>query len=152
MSKPIKVSAPSIVRQVADPAELRPVPSAPHREVDLPYLLRVAQRQRWWILACVAVGLAASAYFTWQTTPVYQAQASIGIELKRSNLPSVMQDVDDNGEVATETVVLSSRPLAEEVVQRLGLQLVVTAPRGAVRSQVLGSVTVTGRPDPRTSS
>jgi tyrosine-protein kinase Etk/Wzc len=149
MSKPIKVSAPSIVRQVADPAELRPVPSAPHREVDLPYLLRVAQRQRWWILACVAVGLAASAYFTWQTTPVYQAQASIGIELKRSNLPSVMQDVDDNGEVATETVVLSSRPLAEEVVQRLGLQLVVTAPRGAVRSQVLGSVTVTGRPDPR---
>jgi len=147
-NKPVRVSAPSIVRQTATPPDMRPAPAAPHREVDLPYLLRLAQRQKWWILACVAAGLALSGYFTWREIPVYQAQASIGIELKRSSLPSVMEDVGDNGEVATETVVLSSRPLAEQVVQRLGLQLVVTSPRGAVRSQVLGNVKVGGRPDP----
>jgi tyrosine-protein kinase Etk/Wzc len=147
--KPVRVSAPSIVRQTAGPTEMRPAPAAPSREVDLPYLLRVAQRQKWSILACVAVGLALAGFFTWRATPIYEATASIGIELKRSTLPSVSEDVNDNGEVATETVVLSSRPLAEQVVEQLGLQLVVTSPRGAVRSKVLGNVKVNGHPDSR---
>jgi polysaccharide biosynthesis transport protein len=148
-NKPVRVSAPSIVRQTAGPHEMRPAPPSPTREVDLPYLLKVAQRQKWWILACVTVGLVLSGYFTWRETRIYEAQASIGIELKRSTLPDVMEDVSDAGEVATETVVLSSRPLAEQVVQQLGLQLVVTSPRGAVRSNVLGNVKVNGRPDSR---
>jgi succinoglycan biosynthesis transport protein ExoP len=149
MGKPVKVSPPSLVPHTAAAAEVSPPRQAARREIDLAYVLHVAQRQKWWIAACVVLALAVSGYITWTTTPVYQASASIRIESKRSNLPTVMQDEDDDGGIATETVVLASRTLAEGAVSKLGLQLVVTSPSGVVRSSVLKDVTVAGRPDPR---
>jgi len=150
MGKPVKVSSPSLVPHIAAPADVPPPRQAARREIDLAYVLHVVQRQKWWIAGCVVLALAVSAFITWRTTPVYEASASIRIESKRSNLPSVMQDMEDedNG-IATETVVLASRSLAEAAVAKLGLQVGVTSPQGVYRSKVLKDITVTGRPDAR---
>jgi hypothetical protein len=123
-------------------APIAPDPAG--HEIDLAYLLRVAHRQRWCILGCVLLGLAAGAYTSWRTTPAYQAAASIRIDGKAPNLPTVFRDVNNSSELTTETVVLRSRTLAEEAVSRLALQVVVTTPRGLSRSEVLGEIAVAG--------
>jgi polysaccharide biosynthesis transport protein len=149
MGKPVKASPMSLVPHTGAATDTPPPRQAARREIDLAYVLHVAQRQKWWIAACVVLAMGVAEYITWTTTPVYEASASIRIESKRSNLPSVMEDQDDDGGIATETVVLASRSLAEGAVTKLGLQVQVTSPRGVIRSQVLKDITVTGRPDPR---
>ena len=91
-------------------------------------------------VACVG----AAAGYTYYTVPVYQSVTSIQIEEERSDIPvlDILQTLSTGSEVETEMEVLRSRTLAEEVVDSLGLQVHVQAPRGVARTVLLGAIHV----------
>jgi uncharacterized protein involved in exopolysaccharide biosynthesis len=83
MGKPVKASPMSLVPHTGAATDTPPPRQAARREIDLAYVLHVAQRQKWWIAACVVLAMGVAEYITWTTTPVYEASASIRIESKR---------------------------------------------------------------------
>lgn len=94
----------------------------------------------------VASGLlaAAAAFFgTKQIAPSYVATASIRIDQKSWQLPALdALGFTPGNALATELEILRGRPLAEEVVDSLGLQLALQRPRSVPRSHILSQVVV----------
>lgn len=98
-------------------------------------------RNRLLILACSLVTAAAGAIMTRLVPPSYVSTTSIRID-QRSAAPSALEALGlawDNA-VATELEMLRSRVLAEEVVDSLGLQLVIQG--RARRSDLFARITV----------
>ena len=109
----------------------------------------VLVRQRWTLLACLAVGGAAGTALVLRARPVYEASALARVEEAPTGRPAgVPQQLDlalllgGGAGVGTDLEVLRTRTLAAAVVDSLGLRLDVTAPRRAVRSRVLAAVRV----------
>lgn len=108
----------------------------------------VLMRQRWTLLACLALGGAAGGVLVARARPVYEASALTRVEDDRGAKSSAPQQLDlavllgGGAGVGTDLEVLRTRTLAGAVVDSLGLRLDVTAPRRAVRSQVLSGVRV----------
>lgn len=88
--------------------------------------------------------VAATTFFVFRVTPVYDATVWIRIDEERSNLPvlDALKDLSSGSQIGTEIQVLRRRPLAEAVVDSLALQLVVQRPKGVVRERIFGDVSV----------
>ena len=99
-----------------------------------------------WLIIAVALLLtvgAAAAWTVW-AVPVYESTTSIRVEEERTDLPvlDVLQTLSTGSEVETEMEVVRSRTIAEDVVEALGLQIVVHKPRGAARIELMDSASV----------
>jgi tyrosine-protein kinase Etk/Wzc len=102
-------------------------------------------RRNWLIISLsVIAGVGLAAGYTYYTVPVYESVISIQIEEERTDIPvlDILQTLSTGSEVETEMEVLRSRTLAEEVVDSLGLQVRIVAPRGVARSVLLSEVYV----------
>jgi succinoglycan biosynthesis transport protein ExoP len=105
-------------------------------------------RQRWTLLACLAFGGAAGGAMVVRARPIYEASALTRVEEARGAQATAPQQLDvalllgGGAGVGTDLEVLRTRTLAAAVVDSLGLRLDVTAPRHAVRSQVLSGIRV----------
>ena len=94
--------------------------------LDFPTLFRIILEWRWLIVAAVAAGLALGVLYTLVTTPMYRSWVILQV-----NPPTVEILDEKSGDraptstpsdfVATQVGLLSSRSLAERVVQDLGL-------------------------------
>jgi len=96
-----------------------------------------------WVVVGVPLSiLGAAALFLVLATPVYEATATLRIDEQRSNVPvlDVLQTLSSGSEIHTEMLVLSSRTLAEDVVDSLALHVEVDGPRRVVRSDLLAAV------------
>jgi tyrosine-protein kinase Etk/Wzc len=108
----------------------------------------VLMRQRWTLLACLALGGAAGGVLVMRARPVYEASALTRVEDQAGAKSTLPQQLDlavllgGGAGVGTDLEVLRTRTLAAAVVDSLGLRLDVTAPRRAVRSSVVSDVRV----------
>jgi len=108
----------------------------------------VLMRQRWTLLACLALGGAAGGVLVMRARPVYEASALTRVEDDGGRPSAAPQQLDlavllgGGAGVGTDLEVLRTRTLAAAVVDSLGLRLDVTAPRRAVRSRVVADVHV----------
>ena len=122
-----------------------PVLADPAPEIDPRRVWATIARSAWLILGCVLLALAAGAMAVRRMEPVYQSTASIRIDARPGvtsaaamyGLPS-----DNVNLVATAMEELTSRSLANDVVDSLGLRLVVSEPRRTPRSAVIASAHV----------
>jgi hypothetical protein len=101
-------------------------------------------RRNWWILLGGAViSVAAAEVLTRRTVPQYQATATLRVtDGNELNISAVYRQFSPASEIPTEATVLRSRTLAEDVVSALQLQLRLTAPRNAMRSQLFDSIRI----------
>lgn len=113
-------------------------------EAHLRSLWNFLLRNRVLAFGIPALTVLATGLFVWLATPVYDATVWIRIDEERSNLPvlDALQDLSSGSQIGTEIQVLRRRPLAEEVIDSLQLQLEVTRPRGLVRSDLLADIEV----------
>jgi uncharacterized protein involved in exopolysaccharide biosynthesis len=107
-------------------------------------LVNFVLRNRALVLAVPAVVVAATVVFLYLAIPVYDASAWLRIDEQRSSLPvlDALQSMSSSDQIQTELVVLRRRPLAEAVVDSLGLQLTVTGPKRLPRERLLADVQV----------
>lgn len=105
-------------------------------------LFNFVLRNRLLVLGVPALVLAATLAFVYRATPVYEASTWIRIEEERSSLPvlDALQTLASGDEIHTEMAVLLRRPLAEEVVDSLALQVVTTSPARVPRAQLIADV------------
>lgn len=97
-----------------------------------------------WVLIGLAIAsiLGATAIYTFNMVPVWEARASIRIDEQRSNVAvlDILQNISSGSQVETEMEVLRSRTLAESVVEQLALQVTTLAPRGMARAALMENV------------
>ena len=93
-------------------------------------------------LGCVLLGLLLAALYARLAPPVYRATTTLQFAERGTSVPvlDALRDLDGGSEVGTEMEVLRSRTLAEAVVDSLGLQVQVRAPRDVPRPAVLVAV------------
>lgn len=108
------------------------------------------RRHRWLLLACPLIGLAAGLAMASSREPVYEASALLLV----GNRPAALVADASRGAlvdpemIGTEIEILRSRRLAREVVDSLGLEVMVSEPLDASRQEVVAS----HRVDERTES
>jgi hypothetical protein len=122
--------------------EALPLPALadPAPEIDPRRVWATIARSAWLILGCVLLALAAGAVAVRRMEPVYQSTASIRIDARPDAAISVAMyglPSDNVNLVATAIEELSSRSLSNDVVDSLGLRLVVGEPARTPRSAVL---------------
>jgi capsular exopolysaccharide synthesis family protein len=102
------------------------------------------RRHRWLILACLLAGLGTGFMLVRRIEPSYEAQAKLQVSAPQPGVQSAAAQAaaadDDN--VATDILVLQSRPLAEAVVDSLQLQVTVGEPATVRRSSLLSGMRV----------
>ena len=105
-------------------------------------LFNFVQRNRLLVLGIPLLVIIAAFIFVMRATPVYDANAWVRIDEQRSQLPvlDALQSLSQGDEIHTEMAVLMRRPLAEEVVDSLALQVVVGEPDRVPRARLLGEV------------
>jgi polysaccharide biosynthesis transport protein len=91
--------------------------------------LGLALKHRWLILACCVGGLVIGLLVTFMTTPIYQATASIKVDLVAARVVKLDTAVEGNAESGdarrfyqTQHEILRSRSLAERVASNLDLR------------------------------
>jgi capsular exopolysaccharide synthesis family protein len=135
------------VRRYTQPlAILEPRRSAKSDELRLDDMGRMLRRNVLLIVSSVIVSVAAAWIYVYYARPVYEASALFDINGQRSVefSPSVGPDLD---EVSTEMEVLTSRTMAEQVIEHLGLQLTLREPRTLSRNDVINAVAVSPEAD-----
>lgn len=84
-------------------------------------------RRLWLFVAVAVLVFSAVILLTMQQTPVYEAEASVLIEPRKTGVVDIASVVSglpaDTNTIDTEVLILGARSTAEEVVRRLGLQL-----------------------------
>lgn len=105
-------------------------------EVDLRDLWATLRRRRetigWTILAVIVT----AGLWTWYQTPIWEASTLVRVdEADAGGMPvlDVLASLQRGSELETEMRILRTRPIAEEVVDDLDLNFVVTAPRDLPR-------------------
>ncbi len=114
-------------------------------DVDLRRVWATIARSAWLILGCVLLALAAGVVAVRRLEPVYEATASIRIDARGANNPAAMLyglTTDNQNLIATATEVLTSRSLANDVSDSLGLRVQLEEPRRTARRQVILSARV----------
>ena len=91
-------------------------------------------------IATVAMTLA---FIVW-VPPLYEASVTIRIDEERTGVAvlQILESLSSGSEVHTEMAVMRSRTLAENVVESLGLQLILERPTRTPRSEVVTSLQV----------
>ncbi len=129
----------------ANGAAAGPTTGAGRRTTHLRDLLNFVQRNRAMVVGLPVLVVLATLAFVFMATPVYEASSWIRIDEERSNLPVIdaLQTLSSSGDkIHTEIAVLRRRPLAEAVVDSLGLQLVVATPNRVPRDRFIANVSV----------
>lgn len=103
---------------------------------------------RYLILGFMAVIMAASAFYLWKTTPIYQVKALLQIEEKRRTMTDKsLSDLDTlfvgGSEAQTEIEILRSNLVLGRTIESLGLDIKAEP----VLLPVIGKALVRGRPD-----
>src|SRR5258705_3051021 len=122
-----------------------PVLADPAPEIDPRRAWATIARSGWLILGCVLLALAAGAVAVRRMEPLYQATASIRIDARPGTMsPAAMYGMptDNVNLVATAMEELTSRSLASDVADSLGLRLQLVAPRRTARSAAIHSARV----------
>ncbi|MEP7067471.1 MAG: GNVR domain-containing protein, partial [Gemmatimonadota bacterium] len=122
---------------IASEPPLHPVTEA--REASLWGTLR---RRRWLIVGSTLAVMAGSAYATHRLPLIYEATASIRIDEHVSTLPMDPVQLSTRSELNTDMEELSSRVLAQAVVESLGVQLTLVQPSGVPRNEVFTRIRV----------
>lgn len=91
--------------------------------VSLKDYFTVLRRQRWVIVATVVLVAVGAVVFSFAQTPIYEAESELAVEpIRRTqdvSLEELLSGADDA--VATEQVVMTSRPVAERAAAQLGV-------------------------------
>ncbi|MFV8818159.1 GumC family protein [Haliea sp. E17] len=94
-------------------------------DIDLRHYWSVIDRKKWAILLLASIVSLITLLVTLAITPVYQADATLLIESKETNLVSIEEvygfDTSARQYYDTQFEILASRPLAERVIERLDL-------------------------------
>jgi capsular exopolysaccharide synthesis family protein len=102
-------------------------------------------RNRWVILGCAALGLAAGEVYTLRVTPVYDAFVTIRIQERQLNLSEIYHTMSTGiagSDLGTEMEVLGSRALREDAASLLGLQVSLIDPQRVSRQELLHHIAV----------
>ncbi|MEO6210871.1 MAG: polysaccharide biosynthesis tyrosine autokinase [Gemmatimonadaceae bacterium] len=135
------------VRHYTQPlAILEPRRPAKTDELRLDDMWRMLQRNVLLIATCVAACAAAAWVYVHYARPVYEASALFDINGRRS-VEFTANAGPEHDEVSTEMEVLTSRTMAEQVIDHLGLQLTLREPRSLSRNDVMGAVAVAPEAD-----
>jgi tyrosine-protein kinase Etk/Wzc len=107
-------------------------------------LANFALRNRAMVFGVPALVVVATLVFVFWVTPIYDGATWIRIDEDQSSLPvlDALQSLSAGDQIQTELAVLQRRPLAERVVDTLGLQLAVTDPERVPRATLLEDVAV----------
>ena len=113
-------------------------------EIDLRRMWATLARSAWLILGCVLLAFAAGAVAVRRMEPVYQATSSIRLEARGGNPAAAMYGypTDNTNLVATAVEILTSRTLAREVADSLGVRVTLDEPRRTPRSAVVAEARV----------
>ena len=114
-------------------------------DLDLRRVWATVARSAWLILGCVLLSLGAGVVAVRRMDPVYQATASIRIDPRNESSPAAAfygVTSDNTNLMATAMEVLTSRSLANDVADTLGLRLQLDEPRRTPRSAVIASAHV----------
>ncbi|MBI4913941.1 MAG: polysaccharide biosynthesis tyrosine autokinase [Acidobacteria bacterium] len=126
-----------------------PAPAPEHfEEVSLAEWLANLWDARWLILGVTALVLAATAFSLWTTTPIYQVEALLQIEEKKSNnLDRALAELDAYysgvSQAQTEMEILRSALVLGRAAESLGLDIQARP----VLKPVVGEALMRGRPD-----
>jgi len=118
------------------PPPVRPRPELHDDEIDLRDLGAVLRRRRAWIFGVAGAMLLAVALWTFLQVPVWRASTLIRVEETSStDVPvlDVLSGLQRGSELETEMRIVRTRPILEEVVDELDLNLVVESPRDLPR-------------------
>lgn len=112
-------------------------PGDANQEIDLRRAWQTVARSAWIIVICVGLATAAAMLAVRRIDPVYTASATIRIEEKSTSSTFGFFSADYTNVLATATQILTSRQLAYDVVDSLGLRLSVYQPVRRVRSELV---------------
>ncbi len=95
------------------------------QELDLAAIWRLLLRNKWLIIAIALACAAASLLYALSMTPIYRATATLLIDTGEANIVSIEQiysaELRRQEYLQTQYQILRSRPLAESVVETLGM-------------------------------
>lgn len=97
-------------------------------EIDLGRLFATLFDYKWWVVGCTAAAAALGLAYGTLATPVYQADALVQIESKKSSFPGLgdLGDMFEQGSTAaTEIEIIRSRMVLGSVVEQLRLDISV---------------------------
>jgi capsular exopolysaccharide synthesis family protein len=112
-------------------------PGDANQEIDLRRAWQTVARSAWIIVICVGLATAAAMLAVRRIDPVYTASATIRIEEKSASESFGMFSSDYTNVLATATQILTSRQLAYDVVDSLGMRLSVYQPVRRMRSELV---------------
>ncbi|HEU4587936.1 MAG TPA: polysaccharide biosynthesis tyrosine autokinase [Gemmatimonadales bacterium] len=124
------------------PAPARDPEARAGAEVGPLELWWVVWRRRWLILACGLLCAAAAVALLSRRPTLYRSAATLRVEDRRGQVPvlDLLRPGDD--ETDTDVEMLGSTDLAQQVVDSLGLRLVVAAPARVSRGAVFAGIRV----------
>jgi succinoglycan biosynthesis transport protein ExoP len=115
-------------------------------ELRLDDMWRMLQRNVLLIITCVGLSAFAAWLYVHYARPVYEASVLLDINGQRS-VEFSPGPVADQDQVSTEMEVLTSRTMAEQVIDHLGLQLTLREPRTVSRNDMMSAVAVAQEAD-----
>lgn len=119
-------------------------PGDANREIDLRRAWQTVARSAWIIVICVGLATAAAMLAVRRIDPVYSSSATVRIEEKQTSSPFGSFGSDYTSVLATAQQILTSRQLAYDVVDSLGLRLGLYQPVRHVKSEFVRAAFVSG--------
>ena len=115
------------------------VPVEPNTPLDLRSGWATIARSAWIIVVCVGLAVTAGVVAARRVEPLYQAEVTVRIDEQRpTGMSSQLYFGPDYQQLlATSTEIITSRNLALEVVDSLGLRLAVSHPQRTARSAIV---------------
>jgi len=112
-------------------------PGDANQEIDLRRAWQTVARSAWIIVICIGLATAAAMLAVRRIDPVFSASTTVRIEEKGQNSPYGMFSADYTTVLATATQIMTSRQLAYDVVDSLGMRLSLYQPVRRLRSEVV---------------
>lgn len=115
-------------------------------------LAAAVRRQIWWVAGTASLVTGFTVIFTLRQHPVYEAQATLRVEEKRpqGSTPDLLAATQTRSTIETETEIIRSRSVAEDVVDSLALQIAVLEPRNTRREALFQGLRVAPEAEPGT--
>ncbi len=112
-------------------------PGDANQEIDLRRAWQTVARSAWIIVICIGLATAAAMLAVRRIDPVFSSSATVRIEEKNTSSPFGMFTSDYTNVLATATQILTSRQLAYDVVDSLGMRLGLYQPVRRLKSEVV---------------
>ena len=120
-----------------------PIPVDPNTPVDLRRGWATLARSAWVIVTCVGLAVAAGYVAARRVEPLYQAEVTVRVDEPGQTSMSQNYFGPDYAQIlATSSEIITSRNLAYEVVDSLGLRLAVLLPQRTPRSALISEAVV----------